>query len=67
MVYFKENYNFPRFQKGSNIFSRGGPTFSKGGPIAYTLLNPIYNLCFSRGSVPHAPPPPPLWIDACYI
>ena len=23
MVYFKENYNFPRFQRGSNIFSRG--------------------------------------------
>ena len=35
MVYFKENYNFPRFQRGSNIFSRGG------GPIAYSLLNPI--------------------------
>ena len=36
MVYFKENYNFTRFQKGST-FSRGvhhfsgGPTFSRGG------------------------------------
>ena len=29
MVYFKENYNFPRFQRGSNIF-QGGPTFSRG-------------------------------------
>ena len=51
MVYFKENYNLPSFQRDSNIFSRGGgPTFSRGGgPIAYSLLNPIYNLCFSRG------------------
>ena len=31
MVYFKEYYNFRRFQRGSNIFSRGGgPTFSRG-------------------------------------
>ena len=55
MVYFKENYNFPRFQRGSNIFSRGGGGVlflgGGGGPIAYSLLNPIYNLCFSRGSV----------------
>ena len=37
MVYFKENYNFPRFQSGptfsrgggSNIF-QGDPTFSRG-------------------------------------
>ena len=29
MVYFKQNYNFPRFQRGSNIF-QGGPTFSRG-------------------------------------
>ena len=34
MVYFKENYNFPRFQRGSNIFFQGGgggPTFFRGG------------------------------------
>ena len=33
MVYFLENKNFPRFQRGSNI-SRGwgrGPTFFQGG------------------------------------
>ena len=30
MFYFKEHYNFPRFQRGSNIFA-GGPTFSGGG------------------------------------
>ena len=32
MVYFKENYKFPRFQRVSNIFQGGGgPTFSRGG------------------------------------
>ena len=31
VVYLKENYNFPRFQRGSNIF-QGGPSFSRGGP-----------------------------------
>ena len=30
MVTFKENYHFPRFQRGFNIF-QGGPTFSRGG------------------------------------
>ena len=39
--YFKVNYNFPRFQRGSNIF--------QGGPNAIFHRNP-YNLCFSRGS-----------------
>ena len=44
MVYFKENYNFPRFQRGSNIFPRelSVQTFSRGvggggDPIAYSL------------------------------
>ena len=52
MVYFKDNYTFPRFQRvssffqlgggggqgGCSFFSRGGgaSTFS-GGPIAYSL------------------------------
>ena len=36
IVYLKENYNFPGFQRGSNIFQgwstifQGGPTFSRG-------------------------------------
>ena len=30
MVYFKVNYNFPRFQKGLNNFQGGGPTFTMG-------------------------------------
>ena len=66
MVYFNENYNFPRFQRGSNIFSRGGGGvllfLGGGGPIAYSLLNPIYNLCFSRGVRAPCPPPP---LDQC--
>ena len=33
MVYFKEKYNFLRFQGVSNIFQDGGPAFSReGGP-----------------------------------
>ena len=38
MVTFKENYQFSRFQRGSNI-SRGGggSNFFQGGPIAYSL------------------------------
>ena len=34
MVYFKQNYNFPRFQRGSNIFQGGGgggSNFFQGG------------------------------------
>ena len=41
MVYFKENCNFPRFQRGSIIFFQGeGPNFLQGGGgggIAYSL------------------------------
>ena len=28
--YFKENYHFPRFQRGSNIFQGGGGGFLQG-------------------------------------
>ena len=31
MVYFKENYNFLRFQRGSNIFQRRGVQLVPGG------------------------------------
>ena len=63
MVYFKESYHFPRFQRGSNIFSRGeGPTFSRGGegPIAYSLRIPYITCVFPGGS---GSLPPPL--DQC--
>ena len=28
--YFKENYHFPRFQRGPTFCRGGGPTFSRG-------------------------------------
>ena len=31
MVYFKENYNFPRFQRGSDKFQGGSNFFQRGG------------------------------------
>ena len=37
MVYFKDIYNFQRFQWGTT-FSRG-PTFSIGGPIVDYTVN----------------------------
>ena len=29
-VFFKEKYNFPRFQRGPNIFQGGGSNFFQG-------------------------------------
>ena len=69
MVNFKENYHFPRFQMGSNIFQGGGggvQLYPVGGPI--NCLYPIFShiTCdFPEWSRPPAPPPPPythLWI-----
>ena len=63
-VYFKENYNFPRFQWCSNIFSRGGVQLflgGGGGGGGFQLLIPYwipYNLCFSRGVRAPSPPLP---------
>ena len=31
IVYVKENYNFPRFQRGPTFSGGGDPTFSRGG------------------------------------
>ena len=31
MVYFKQNYNFLRFQGGPTFYRGGGPNFSGGG------------------------------------
>ena len=43
MVYFKENYNFPRFQRGLNIFpgGGGGSSFFYGGGAGSDCLFPI--------------------------
>ena len=40
MVYFKENYHFSRFQRGSNIFQGGGcggPTFPGGSNCLFPI------------------------------
>ena len=66
MIYFKEYYNFPRFQRGptfsrgeggSNIF-QGGPTFSRG-----VLMLETHRTCDFPGVV--SGPPIPLWIRTC--
>ena len=51
--YNRENYPFPRIQRGSNIFQR--VQLFPVGPNANFFRNP-YNLCFSRGMV-RTPPP----------
>ena len=68
--FFKWNYNFPRFQRGSNIFFRGsggGVQLFQGWGVQLLIPYRIpYSLCFSGGwggSGPHAP----LWISACNI
>ena len=56
LVYFKENFNFPWFQRGSINSSRGEDgvqLFPGGGGVSRCLIIPYlipYNLCFLRGS-----------------
>ena len=54
MVNFKENYHFPRFQRGVKHFSRQGVHFFQ----SVQLLIP-YNLGFSRGGGGVGTPCPP--------
>ena len=60
MVYFLENNNFPRFQRGSNIFRGGGegPTFFQGGGGGVQMLISVetYRNCDFPG-----PPIPSLY------
>ena len=60
MVYFKENYNFPRFQRWSNISKGEGvsPTFSRGSysrgsyclfPIGIHITCDFSKGCLVRG------------------
>ena len=44
MVYFKENYNFSRFQRGSPTFSRAGG----GGVVQLFPVGVQMNFLFSR-------------------
>ena len=51
MVYFKENYNFFRFQRGSSQ-ARGVQLFQGGGGgegVPMLISIEIYRMCFSRG------------------
>ena len=55
LVYFKENFNFPWFQRGFINYSSGkdGVQLFPGGGTSRCLIIPYlspYNLCFSRGS-----------------
>ena len=55
--YFKENYNFPRFQRGPT-FARGSPLFFFGGGGVQMLISiEIHITCdFPGGSRPPIPP-----------
>ena len=59
MVYFKENYNFPRFQ--GLTFSSGVQLFTRGDPIACSHGN-LQSMIFQGQS---DPPVPHIWIHAC--
>ena len=61
--YNRENYPFPRIQRGPS-FPRGSNLFQGGGPKANFYRNP-YNLCFSSGGVqtPHPPLDPHMRIS----
>ena len=58
MVYFKENYNFPRFQRGFNIFSRGGIQLFLGESNCLFPIESHISCVSPGGSGPLAPPPP---------
>ena len=54
MVISKKNYNFPRFQRGSNICQGGDPTFSRGIQMLISIETDI-TCDISRGSGPPIP------------
>ena len=57
IVYFKENYNFLRFQRGVYHFPEvGGPNFSRGCGVQMLISIEIYRICdFPDGPGPHTP------------
>ena len=57
MVYFKENYNFPRFQRGSNIFQGGeGVQLFPGGVYILICIETHRTCDFPGGSRSPIPP-----------
>ena len=53
--YYRENYTFPRIQRGSNILRVGGQTFSRGVQMLISIE--IHITCdFPGGSGPPIPP-----------
>ena len=65
MVYFKVNYNFRRFQRGSNKFQGSYPTFLRGGGWGSKcsfLFKRIELVIFQGGSDPLSPLWFPTWV-----
>ena len=55
--YYRENYTFPRIQRGSNILRGVGPTFSRGGGAPNVNFYRTHITCdFPGGSGPPIPP-----------
>ena len=59
MGFYRENYTFPRIQRGVQHFS-GGSTFFQGGVQMLISIETHITCDFPGGSGP--PTPPPLWI-----
>ena len=53
---YRENYTFPRIQRGSYIF-QGGPNFCQGGGVLIIISKETHITCdFPGGSGPPIPP-----------
>ena len=65
--YYRENYTFPRIQRGSNIFQGKGFSFFQGGGRGFQMLISIetHITCDLSGGV--RTPYPPLWISTCSV
>ena len=66
---YRENYTFPRIQRGSDIFQGGGGSNffqGGGGGVLIIIFKETHITCdFLGGSGPQTPPP--LWIRTCKI
>ena len=62
---YRENYTFPRIQRGSNIFQGGGGSnIFQGGGVLIIIFKETHITCDFPGGVQT---PPPLWIRTCKI